>query len=54
MRVMWYYNNAKRYVYANETKRDGKVTIPFHNGELSRSTENSIKNQAGLDMLPFR
>lgn len=34
--------------YAAETKRAGKVTIPFHNKDLPKGTENSIKKQAGL------
>ena len=33
--------------YIHPTK-PGKVTIPFHNKDLSKGTENSIKKQAGL------
>lgn len=33
--------------YIHPTK-PGKVTIPFHNGDLDKGTENSIKKQAGL------
>ena len=28
--------------------RPGKVTIPFHSGDIPKGTENSIKKQAGL------
>ncbi|MCI9507022.1 MAG: type II toxin-antitoxin system HicA family toxin [Oscillospiraceae bacterium] len=28
--------------------KPGKVTIPFHSGDIPRSTENSILKQAGL------
>lgn len=35
--------------YIHPTKK-GKVTIPFHKGkDLSKGTEISIKNQAGLE-----
>lgn len=34
--------------YIHPTK-PGKVTIPFHNGDLKRGTEKSIKQQAGLE-----
>ncbi len=33
--------------YIHPTK-PGKVTIPFHNRDLFRNEENSIKKQAGL------
>lgn len=33
--------------YVHPTK-PGKVTIPFHNKDLPKKTENSIKKQAGL------
>lgn len=33
--------------YVHPTK-PGKVTIPFHTGDLSVKVENSIKRQAGL------
>lgn len=33
--------------YTHPTK-PGKVTIPFHSGDLSPKTENSIRKQAGL------
>lgn len=33
--------------YIHPTK-PGKVTIPFHNKDLVKKTENSIKKQAGL------
>lgn len=33
--------------YTHPTK-PGKVTIPFHGGDLDRKTENSIRKQAGL------
>lgn len=45
----WIFKNqhgSHRY-YIHPTK-PGKVTIPFHNSELDRGTENSIKKQAGL------
>ncbi len=29
--------------------KPGKVTIPFHSGDLDRGTENSIRKQAGLN-----
>ena len=35
----------KNYIHPTKT---GKVTIPFHNGDLDKGTENSIKKQAGL------
>lgn len=28
--------------------KPGKVTIPFHNKDIPRKTENSIRQQAGL------
>ena len=34
--------------YVHPTK-PGKVTIPFHSGELSRIVEKSIRKQAGID-----
>lgn len=39
--------NGSHKNYIHPTK-PGKVTIPFHNRELDRGTENSIKKQAGL------
>jgi predicted RNA binding protein YcfA (HicA-like mRNA interferase family) len=33
--------------YVHPTK-PGKVTIPFHSGDLTRKTENAILKQAGL------
>ncbi|MCH5279266.1 MAG: type II toxin-antitoxin system HicA family toxin [Christensenellaceae bacterium] len=33
--------------YTHPTKL-GKVTIPFHNKDLTKSVENSIRKQAGL------
>ncbi len=33
--------------YVHPTK-PGKVTIPFHNKDLTKGTENSIMKQAGL------
>ena len=33
--------------YTHPTK-PGKVTIPFHNGDIPKGTENSILKQAGL------
>lgn len=33
--------------YKHPTK-PGKVTIPFHSGDLGIKTENSIRKQAGL------
>lgn len=33
--------------YIHPTKK-GKVTIPFHNKDLTKGTENSILKQAGL------
>ncbi|MDD3186529.1 MAG: type II toxin-antitoxin system HicA family toxin [Anaerostipes sp.] len=35
----------KHYIHPN---KPGKVTIPFHNKDLPKGTENSIKKQAGL------
>ena len=29
--------------------KPGKVTIPFHSKELTKTTEKSIRKQAGLD-----
>ncbi|MCD8346591.1 MAG: type II toxin-antitoxin system HicA family toxin [Lachnospiraceae bacterium] len=29
-------------------EKEIKVTIPFHGGDLSKKTENSIRKQAGL------
>lgn len=29
-------------------EKPGKVTIPFHTKELTKTTENSIRKQAGL------
>lgn len=35
----------RNYIHPN---KPGKVTIPFHNKDLNRGTEKSIKKQAGL------
>lgn len=45
----WVYKNQEgsHRHYTHPTK-PGKVTIPFHNGDLSPKTENSIRKQAGL------
>lgn len=45
----WIYKQqtgSHRHYY--HPKKPGKVTIPFHNKELKKGTENSIKKQAGL------
>ncbi len=35
----------RHYVHPD---KKGKVTIPFHPGDLNKKVENSIKKQAGL------
>lgn len=35
----------KQYIHP---AKPGKVTIPFHNGDIPKGTENSIKKQAEL------
>ena len=45
----WIFKNQegshKNYVHPTKS---GKVTIPFHNKDLPKGTENNIKRQAGL------
>lgn len=45
----WIFKNQegshRHYIHPTKT---GKVTIPFHNKDLNKKTENSIKKQAGL------
>lgn len=45
----WIYKNqlGSHRHYTHPTK-PGKVTIPFHNKDLPKKTENLIKHQAGL------
>ena len=38
---------GSHYHYKHNTK-PGKVTIPYHNGDLPKRVVNSIKKQAGL------
>ena len=38
---------GSHYHYKHSIK-PGKVTIPYHNGDLPKRVVNSIKNQAGL------
>ena len=49
------YKDGWKYVGSDGSHRhykhpikSGKVTIPFHGGDLDIKTENSIKKQAGL------
>lgn len=46
----WQYKNAKgsHRHYIHPTK-PGKVTIPFHKGDVDRRTAKSILKQAGID-----
>ena len=46
----WYLKNQKgsHRQYKHPTK-PGKVTIPFHKGDLDKSTAKSILKQAGLE-----
>lgn len=41
------YTSGSHYFYLHPRK-PGKVTIPFHNGDLKIKTINSILKQAGL------
>lgn len=45
----WIYIGAegshRHYIHP---EKSGKVTIPFHGGDLDIKTENSIRKQAGL------
>lgn len=45
----WIFKNQegshRHYVHPSKT---GKVTIPFHPGDLNKKVENSIKKQAGI------
>lgn len=45
----WVFKNQegshKNYIHPT---KPGKVTIPFHNKDIPKGTENSIKKQAGL------
>lgn len=45
----WYFVNqvGSHRQYKHPTK-PGKVTIPFHRGDLDKGTANSILKQAGL------
>ena len=45
----WYFKTAKgsHYHYKHPTK-EGKVTIPYHGGDLDHTTVKSILKQAGL------
>lgn len=46
----WIFKNQEGYhKHYIHPKKQGKVTIPFHQGkDLTKKTENSIKRQAGL------
>jgi predicted RNA binding protein YcfA (HicA-like mRNA interferase family) len=39
---------GSHYHYKHDTK-SGKVTIPYHKGDLTKRTIDSIKKQAGLN-----
>ena len=45
----WFFNNIEgsHYHYKHKTK-SGKVTIPFHGGDIPKRVINSIQKQAGL------
>lgn len=45
----WYFvkQTGSHRQYKHPTK-PGKITIPFHTGDLDKRTANSILNQAGL------
>lgn len=45
----WYFvsQEGSHRHYRHPIKK-GKVTIPFHNKDLTKAVENSIKKQAGL------
>jgi predicted RNA binding protein YcfA (HicA-like mRNA interferase family) len=45
----WYLvsTEGSHYHYKHKTK-SGKVTIPYHSGDLPKRVEHSIKKQAGL------
>ena len=49
LRDGWRFEKARgsHYKYSHPTKL-GKVTIPYHNGDLDKGTVKSIMNQAGL------
>ena len=46
----WFFHKQKgsHKHYKHKTKK-GKVTIPFHSGDLDPRTEKSIRQQAQLD-----
>lgn len=44
---IFYTQNGSHRQYKHPSK-PGKVTIPFHNNDLSKAVENSILKQAGL------
>lgn len=45
----WIYKNqAGSHRHYKHPTKTGKVTIPFHNMDLPKKTENLIKHQAGL------
>ncbi|MEG2002771.1 MAG: type II toxin-antitoxin system HicA family toxin [Clostridia bacterium] len=45
----WYLHSIQgsHYHYKHKEK-NGRVTIPFHKGDIPKGTENSILRQAGL------
>ena len=49
LRDGWSFEKARGsyYKYLHPTKL-GKVTIPYHNGDIDKGTVKSIMNQAGL------
>lgn len=45
----WYFvNQVGSHRQYKHTTKPGKVTIPFHRGDLDKGTANSILKQAGL------
>lgn len=51
--IIQYYKTHGGKQYANKTQGNGeanpgKVTIPFHNKDIPKGTENNIRKQAGL------
>lgn len=49
----WVFKAAvgSHYQYVHPTK-PGKVTIPFHSGDIDKKTEKSIRKHAGLLQNP--
>lgn len=45
----WYITNQKgSHIQLKHPMKKGKITVPNHNGDIAKGTEDSIYRQAGL------